>query len=108
MFLFNQCRLEWYLERHLKSDHREEYESDLSTLEKQLLHSHDLCTVRGKHGSPVPVLIPPDAQPAMEYIADAQVRKNVEVDVTDDEGRHFLFSNKGILTKTSVCNTCVR
>ena len=38
----------------------ENFVNQLSPLEKELLRSHQVVTMRGKRGRPVPILIPPD------------------------------------------------
>jgi hypothetical protein len=63
---------------------------DLTSFEKQLVDSHDLVTVRGKRGRPVPILIPEDVQTILALIADHDVRRTIGVD--DNE---LMFANSG-------------
>ena len=70
--------------------------AQLSSLERHLVDSQLMLTVRGKRGSPVPVLIPDDCMPAMKYIWNASVREQLGVNgATDDWGNHFLFASTG-------------
>ena len=71
-------------------------ENDLSALEKELVASHEMCVVRGKRGTPVPVLIPEDCQAAMTYLSRESVRKAAGVGkASDGEGHEFFFANQG-------------
>lgn len=65
---------------------------DLTNLEKKLIEEQKIITVRGKHGSPVPIIIPKDTIPLMELIADKQNREICGV--TDEV---FLFATTGAL-----------
>lgn len=97
MHIYLYSRLLTFKERNNSTMHGSDIETQLSFLEKELLKQHELCIVRGKRGSRVPVLLPRCVLPAMIYIADEQVRSSVGLNTnTDDEGRQFLFSNRGI------------
>lgn len=76
--------------RDTRSVHRD-IQADLTPLEERLLASHDLVTVRGKCGRPVPVLIPDDCKPGMEYLSDLVVREAAGV----NGNNIFFFANTG-------------
>ena len=58
--------------------------------------THDIVTVRGKRGSPVPVLIPKDTKPLMDYISDRTLRESLNLNLSaDDEGIEYIFANTG-------------
>ena len=65
---------------------------DLTNLEKRLIEEQKIVTVRGKHGSPVPIIIPKDSIPLMELIADEQNRETSGV-----RDKDFLFATTGEL-----------
>ncbi|XP_014672580.1 PREDICTED: uncharacterized protein LOC106813048 [Priapulus caudatus] len=73
-----------------EEDHLEEFRADLTDLEKQLVRSHEVLTVRGKRGRPVPVLIPPDVCHLLKLISDEDVRRMADV-----QGSPYLFPNYG-------------
>ena len=56
--MMSHFRLDHYRQNVLPTD--EPHMNQLSPLEKGLLRSHQVVTVRGKRGRPVPILIPPD------------------------------------------------
>jgi hypothetical protein len=58
----------WARERAGKEEHFATYMNELSTLEKQLLQTHDSFSIRGKRGRPVPVLVPLDIKPLFEKL----------------------------------------
>jgi hypothetical protein len=53
--------------------------SQLSDLEKQLVDDQEIVTVRGKHGSPVPILIPKDTAGLLHIITDTDTRSQCGV-----------------------------
>lgn len=64
--------------------------SHLSRLESKLVEEQDLVTVRGKHGSPVPIVIPKDIQDLLEMIATKGVRE--DCGVLDEQ---YVFATTG-------------
>ena len=64
--------------------------SHLSPLEEKLVEEQDLVTVRGKHGSPVPIVIPKDIQDLLEMLATEGVRQ--ECGVLDQQ---YVFARIG-------------
>ena len=70
---------------------------NLTPLEQKLVASHSLLTVRGKRGTPVPILIPSDCLGAIRYLADKGVRQQLGIrELADDWGNHYLFANSGM------------
>lgn len=59
-------------------------------MEKHLVSRHQLVVVRGKRGSKVPVLLPADVHELLEFIANADVRKEAGID-----GSAYFFANLG-------------
>ena len=81
--------LETYFQRPKEKEaHMQNFCGQLSELEEHLLKSQDIVTVRGKHGSPVPILIPADTKDLMEAIADKYNR-----DVCGMGENAFLFAS---------------
>ena len=72
-------RIDQYKSRPQNEDHLQNYVRELSKLEKQLIKTHEVVNVRGKHDRPVPILIPPDASPLMSLLASNGVRELVGV-----------------------------
>ena len=68
--------------------HMEGYMESLSPLEKQLIDSHGIITIRGKKGRAVPVLIPPDVKRVLELLANEEVRKRFGI-----QENPYLFAN---------------
>lgn len=68
----------------------EEMRHELSEMEIHLIESQHVVTVRGKRGSPVPVLIPRDCHPALDFISNVRVRKTIRVESP------YLFANSGL------------
>ncbi|XP_052097335.1 uncharacterized protein LOC127732312 [Mytilus californianus] len=64
---------------------------DLSDLEMHLLSSQDLIITRGKRCRPVPVLVPEDVKPALNYIADLNNRRKAKI----KDSNKYLFATKG-------------
>ncbi|XP_033758095.1 uncharacterized protein LOC117340444 [Pecten maximus] len=62
---------------------------ELSEVEKLLLKTQELMTVRGKRCRPVPVIIPADARKPLEFISDKGVRNEAGV----DPNNQYLFPN---------------
>ena len=70
--------------------------SQLTSLERRLVRSQLMVTVRGKRGRPVPLIIPQDCRAAMEYLANAHVRASLGISrVMDNSGSIFLFASRG-------------
>lgn len=90
-------RLEVYTEAISSSaDLHPDCMAQLTSLEKELVKSQVMVTVRGKRGTPVPVLIPQDCRAAMDYLSNSDVRQTLGIDqAVDDRGNHFFFANKG-------------
>jgi hypothetical protein len=63
----------------------------MSSLERHLVDTHDLVTVRGKGGRPVPILIPQDIQHVLAIITDQKVRELVRISATNP----YVFANFG-------------
>lgn len=63
----------------------------LSELEKQLLKSHEVVTVRGKRSRPVPILIPPDLVGPMKRLANQDIRNRAGIKTSNP----YLFANTG-------------
>lgn len=59
-----------------------EYINELSPLERKLLETQDIVTVRGKKGRPVPILIPQDMIVLMQLLLDDEVRGKIGVDTS--------------------------
>lgn len=72
-------------EQHLK-----EFRAELSEYEQHLVGTHDVLTIRGKRGRPVPVLLTPELRLLLDRLADEDVRKQVGV-----EDNRYLFANYG-------------
>ena len=64
------------------------FTGDLTCLERHLIESQRVITVRGKHGTPVPIIIPADVQPALEKIANQTLREKFGL-----EDNQYLFAN---------------
>lgn len=70
--------------------HMEAFLSMLSSLEKAIYRSHQMLTIRGKRGRPVPVLIPIDIQQLLQIVANKETRSSVGVGSSP-----YLFANFG-------------
>ena len=87
-----QCRVETF-EKRSKDDeaHMHQFQTQLSSLEQHLMTTQQIVTVRGKHGRPVPILIPADILPAMELLTLDLVRKSVGI----RSDNPYVFANFG-------------
>lgn len=59
-----------------------QYITSLSPLEKKLLETQDIVTVRGKKGRGVPIIIPADMETVMQLLLDDDVRKKAGVNTS--------------------------
>ena len=76
--------------------------ASLSPFERHLVDDHLLLTVRGKRGTPVPVLIPKDCIPGLKHLT-SEKRLQLPINkAADDGGNVYLFANTG----TSVTRAC--
>ena len=62
-----------------------------SELEKKLLDTHQVVTVRGKRGRAVPILIPPECILPMTKLTNKDYRKAAGVKASNP----YLFANTG-------------
>ena len=69
--------------------HMEHFTENMTALEKQLTKSQSVVTVRGKRGSPVPILIPSDCQPIMDMLSTPSVRSASGI----SQENPYLFAN---------------
>ena len=55
----------------------------------------------------MPVLIPCDTIPVMDYLADTALRETLGLNSNvDDEGMHYMFANTGVPQKAVCYSNC--
>ena len=76
-----------------------DYFEQLTSLERELVKSQLLVTVRGKRGSPVPILMPHDCQLALDYLANPSIRQTLEIKKHFERGCDILFHLKECINR---------
>ena len=71
----------------------------LTSLERELVKSQLLVTVRGKRGSPVQILMPHDCQLALDYLANPSIRQTLEIKNNVERGCDILFHLKECINR---------
>ncbi len=66
--------------------------TELSPLQLCLLESQEMMEVRGKGGRGVPVIVPPDLKPVLQYLVNADAREESGV----QSANKYMFPNKSI------------
>ncbi|XP_063403047.1 centromere protein F-like [Mytilus trossulus] len=64
----------------------------LTTLEKKMLQTQELVELRGKNGTRVPVILPPEVVPSIEFLANKIVREKAGI----KEENMYLFANTAL------------
>nr|XP_022330999.1 uncharacterized protein LOC111129143 isoform X1 [Crassostrea virginica] len=85
--------LEYYRRRSTSlTDSDMSLRQQLTSLERKMLETQELVEIRGKNGTRVPVIIPREAVPAMEFLANDITRKKVGI----REDNIYLFANSAL------------
>lgn len=94
MIIFLSFSLDSYLKRPKNPEkHMAHFQAQLSSLEKLLMKTQDLVTVRGKGGSPVPIIIPKDVKHILEMLIDVDLRPSWGI----KKKNIYIFANWGKL-----------
>lgn len=73
-------RIDQFRERPVTTEHHlGEYFKTLSKLEKNLVMSQDMFTVRGKRGRPVPVIVPADIKHVLDLLQSQEMRQHLGI-----------------------------